>query len=48
MVIEVVWLLVRFWTTIFKHIYDFFNAEEKSVEGEIVLITGAGKIIYFT
>lgn len=37
-----IWLLVRFWTAVAKAIYEFYTNEEKSVNGEIVLITGTG------
>lgn len=42
LIFEVFWLLVRFWSAVALQVFEFFKAEEKSVSGEIVLITGAG------
>ncbi|KAG5682538.1 hypothetical protein PVAND_011885 [Polypedilum vanderplanki] len=39
---EIIVLIVKFWITTFVSIYKIFTAEERSVEGDIVLITGAG------
>lgn len=41
-VLEVIWLIIRFWSVVVKQIYEFFTRVERSVEGEVVLITGAG------
>lgn len=41
-ILDIFTVLVKFWYYAFYGIYDAFAAEEKSVAGEIVLVTGAG------
>lgn len=41
-IVEVLVVLIKFWIAVVQAIYTAFTAEEISVVGDIVLITGAG------
>jgi hypothetical protein len=47
LILEIFALIVKVNVTVFEFFYKLFTTEEKNVSGEIVLITGAGKIILF-
>jgi all-trans-retinol dehydrogenase (NAD+) len=43
LVFEIFVLIVKFWIAVFQGLYETITAEERSVNGDVVLITGAGQ-----
>ena len=42
LVVEVFYTIGKFWYLVFYSLYETIAAEERSVKGDVVLVTGAG------
>lgn len=42
LIVEVFYTIGKFWFFVFESYYKTFTTEERSVSGEVVLVTGAG------